>query len=218
MTTRIAIALLCAAAAAPLLAAGCREPAELPAAPQEVGPGELAGLRVAVLIAEGFHDGETLEPIAYLSERGAAITVLGPEVGEPKAYNSDTRVTIEMPVSEARAEDFHGLILPGGQGPARLREHPPAVDFARAFVESGKPVAAICHGPQLLVTAGVVAGRRMTGVGGIAAELRAGGAEYLDQEVVRDGNLITSRTPPDLPAFNAAIAQALRELKQQLAL
>lgn len=191
--------------------AGCAREAEAPAA-EEIEPvAELAGKRVAVLIAEGFHDGETLEPKAFLEERGAKVVILGPAAGEVKAYNSDQVVTIKKAVEEADVADYDALILPGGRGPAVLREHEAAVAFARAFMESGKPVAAICHGPQLLVTAGVVEGRKMTCVASIADEIKEAGAEYFDEPVIVDGNLITSRIPVDIPAFNEAILEALKK-------
>jgi protease I len=194
---------------AALAVSGCRrEEPEPPVEPPEV-VAELVGVRVVVMIAEGFHSGETLDPKAFLEERGAEVTLVGPAVEEVKAYNDETTLSIALAVEEARVEDFDALILPGGRGPAVLREHEPAVAFARAFVASGKPVAAICHGPQVLVSAGVVEGRRLTAVSGVADEIREAGGEYEDREVLVDDNLITSRVPEDLPAFNSAILAAL---------
>lgn len=172
---------------------------------------ELSGKRLAVLIAEGFHDGETLKPKAFLEEHGARVVVLGPAVGEVKAYNSEQMVTIEKAVSEARVDDFDALILPGGKGPAVLRENEAAVNFARDFLNSGKPVAAICHGPQVLITAGVIKDRTLTCASSVAEEIREAGGEYRDEMVVVDGNLITSRGPRDIPAFNEAILTALKK-------
>ncbi|MDY0231789.1 MAG: type 1 glutamine amidotransferase domain-containing protein, partial [Candidatus Saccharicenans sp.] len=189
--------------------------AEEPEIEEAIPVKELSGKSVAILIAEGFHDGETLEPKAFLEEHGAEVIILGPAVGEVKAYNSDQVVNIEKAVDEADVEEFDALILPGGKGPAVLREHEAAVAFAKAFFESGKPVAAICHGPQVLITAGVVEGRSMTGTSQIAEELKEAGAEYLDEPVVVDGNLITSRTPDDLPKFNEAILNALKNNEEQ---
>lgn len=167
--------------------------------------------RVAIMITEGFHDAETLEPINYLNERGIETVVIGPAVEEVTAYNSDQTVQIEKAVTEVSVDEFDGLIIPGGRSPAALREVEEAVEFARKFVQSGKPVAAICHGPQVLVTAGVVEGRTLTCVGGVASEIEGAGGEYVDQAVAIDGNIITSRTPPDLPQFNQAIYSALTE-------
>lgn len=197
-----------------LVLIGCGEKAEEPMEPviEETEPAaELSGKRVAVLIAEGFQDAETLEPKLFLEERGAEVVVLGPAVGDVKAYNSEQVVTIEKAVEEANVEDFDALILPGGKGPAVLREHEAAVNFARDFIESGKPVAAICHGPQVLITAGVIEGRKLTSVSSIAEEVKEAGGEYLDEQVVVDDNLITSRVPDDLPAFNEAILKALKK-------
>lgn len=195
---------------ATLALSGCPRQPEEPVVEEPEQVVDLTGLKVAVLIAEGFHDGETLLPMEFLKERGAEVRVLGPEVGEVKAYNSEQLVAIEKAVAEADVEYYHALILPGGRGPAVLREHEGAVEFVRAFVESGKPVAAICHGPQVLITAGVVEGRTMTCFPGMAEELQAAGAIYVDQEVVMDGNLITSRVPDDIPVFNEAILASLR--------
>lgn len=170
----------------------------------------LDGKKVAILIAEGFHDRETLDPKSFLEDLGAEVVILGPAAGDVKAYNSEQVVAIEMAVEEAEVTEFDALILPGGKGPAVLREHKPAVEFAGAFLESGKPVAAICHGAQTLITAGVIEGRRMTCVSSVAPEVEEAGGLYLDQQVVVDENLITSRVPDDLPAFNEAIRNALK--------
>lgn len=164
---------------------------------------------VAVLVAEGFHDGEAFMPIGYLVNRGVKITVIGSERGTVKAYNSDFTIQIEKAISEVNVDDFDGLILPGGRGPAVLREDPAVVQFAKEFFESGKVTAAICHGPQVLVTADVMAGKTSTGIGGIQEEIEGAGATYVDQSVVIDGNLITSRLPHDLNDFSSAIFNAL---------
>lgn len=167
------------------------------------------GPRVAVLVADGFHDGEAYLPIGYLTNKGAKITVIGPGAGIVKAYNSEFTISIEKAVSEVSVGDFDALIIPGGHAPGVLRENENAVAFARTFFLSGKPTAAICHGPQVLITAGVLDGKTCTGVGGIREELEAAGATYLDQPLVIDGNLITSRVPADLNDFSVAIAQAI---------
>lgn len=165
--------------------------------------------RVAVMVAEGFHDGEAYMPIGYLTNRGVEVTVIGPSVGEVKAYNSDFTIRIEKAVGDVSVSDFDALILPGGRGPAILRENETVVAFARDFFKSGKPTAAICHGPQVLITAGVLEGKSCTAVGGVQDELIAAGANFLDQSVVLDGNLITSRVPGDLNDFSTAIYEAL---------
>ncbi len=174
-------------------------------------PGMLQGKNVAFLITEGFHDGETMFPLGYLINHGATVTVIGVERGEYKAYNSDVTAQVKRSVNEVTPADFDALVIPGGHSPANLREHEDVISFVRAFVEADKPTAAICHGPQVLVTAGVISGRTLTGVGGIKDEITGAGANFEDVEVMVDGNIITSRTPPDLPAFSRQIAQSLME-------
>ncbi|TVQ71025.1 MAG: type 1 glutamine amidotransferase [Balneolaceae bacterium] len=169
----------------------------------------LQGKNVAFLITEGFHDGETLFPMGYLINHGANVTVIGVAPGEYTAYNSDVTAVVTRSVNEVSPADFDALVIPGGHSPANLREHEDVISFVRAFVEAGKPTAAICHGPQVLVTAGVIEGRTLTGVGGIEDEITGAGATFEDVEVMVDGNIITSRTPPDLPAFSRQIAQSL---------
>ena len=205
--------------AAALIAAvvffACGEKTEEPAIEETVieeleAGARLDGKKVAILIAEGFHDRETLDPKNFLEDLGAEVVILGPAEGDVKACNSEQFVTMEMAVEDAEVAEFDALILPGGEGPTVLREHEPAVEFAGAFLESGKPVAAICHGAQTLITAGVIEGRRMTCVSSVASEVEEAGGLYLDQQVVVDENLITSRVPDDLPAFNEAIRNALK--------
>lgn len=163
----------------------------------------LYGMRVAILTGEGLHDGETLMPMAYLQNRGARVTVIGLERGLVKAYNSDIRVRIERSIGEVSPDDFDALVLPGGRAPSALREHSEVVNFARDFFNTGKPVAAICHGPQILATAGVLEGRNATCIESISDEIREAGARYQDRPVVRDRNLVTSRIPDDIPVFLA---------------
>lgn len=164
---------------------------------------------LAVLVGEGFHDGEAYMPIGFMTNQGARITVIGPEVGTVTAYNSDFSIFIEKAVSDVSVDDFDALILPGGRAPSMLRENETVVSFARDFFDSGKTVAAICHGPQVLITAGVMDGLNATGFEGIKEELVEAGAIYHDEEVVIHDNLITSRTPPDLFAFSTAIKQSV---------
>ncbi len=166
-------------------------------------------VHVAVLTGEGFHDGEAFMPIGYLVNRGAIVTVIGPETGLVTAYNSDFTIQIEKTVDEVAVDDFDALILPGGQAPSALREHESVVNFARDFFDSGKTVAAICHGPQVLITAGVMDGLNATGFGGIREEMEEAGVNFQDESVVIHDNLITSRTPPDLYDFSLAIEQAI---------
>ena len=174
-------------------------------------PADLSGKRVAILAGEGLHDPETLAPIGFLVNRGAAVTVIGVAPGYAKAYNSDTWVRIEKSVDEVTVEAFDAIVIPGGSSPAYLREHENVVAFAREAVEAGKVAAAICHGPQLLISAGVLDGKKATAYSGVADELREAGAVYDDVPMMRDGTIITSRIPQDLPVFVRAIEEALTE-------
>lgn len=168
---------------------------------------------IAVLVAEGFHDGEAYMPMGFLQNQGYKVRVIGPEKGTVKAYNSDFTINIEKAVKDVNVDDFVALILPGGRGPAVLRENEEAVKFAKEFFESGKVTAAICHGPQVLITAGVMDGKTSTGFGNIQEELEEAGVTYVDESVVIDGNMITSRVPKDLYDFSKAIADAIKEQK-----
>lgn len=171
--------------------------------------GVLHGKTVAFLITEGFHDGETMFPMGYLVNHGAKVTVIGVERGDYKAYNSDVTARVDFSVRDVSPADFDALVIPGGHSPSNLRKHEEVLSFVKAYVESGRTTAAICHGPQVLVSAGVIMGRTLTGVGGIKDEITGAGAQFEDVEVMVDGNIITSRTPPDLPAFSQSIAQSL---------
>ena len=171
----------------------------------EVAGSELQAVnrpQVAVLLTEGFQDAEAYMPIGYLENKDMDITVIGPETGRVKAYNSDFEIVVQKTVNEVSVDEFDALILPGGKAPAVLREDPTVVEFAKTFYNSGKPVAAICHGPQVLATAGVLHEVTTTGVGSIREELEEAGANYVDEALVVDGNLITSRVPGDLPVFS----------------
>ncbi len=166
--------------------------------------------KVAVLVGEGFHDGEAYMPIGYLTNMKFHTLVIGPERGIVEAYNSDFTIKIHKGVDEVSVDYFDALILPGGEAPSKLRENEKVVDFVREFYKTGKTVAAICHGPQVLITAGVMEGKTATGFEGIKDELEEAGVEYKDEAVVIDGNIITSRTPPDLYDFSRAIAKSIK--------
>lgn len=167
--------------------------------------------RVAVLLTEGFQDAEAYMPIGYLENKEMDVTVIGPATGRVKAYNSDFEIVVQKAVAEVEVDQFDALILPGGKAPAVLREDPAVVAFAKAFYNSGKPVGAICHGPQVLATAGVLQDVTATAVGAIKEELESAGANYVDEALVIDGNLITSRVPGDLPLFSQALEKAINE-------
>ncbi|NLN30667.1 MAG: type 1 glutamine amidotransferase [Bacteroidales bacterium] len=166
---------------------------------------------VAVLVAEGFHDGEAYMPMGYLINNGYKITVIGPERGKVKAYNSEFTINIEKSVSEVSPDDFDALILPGGRGPAVLRENDRVIEFVKSFWNTGKVTAAICHGPQVLVTADLLKDLVLTGTGAIKDEIEQAGATYVDSTVVVTGNLITSRNPQDLNNFSTSIVEALQK-------
>lgn len=167
--------------------------------------------RVAILLGEGFYDGEAYIPMRYMTNLGTKVTVVGVKPATHKAYNSDITVKVHKSVSDVSPEDFDALIIPGGHSPGWLRQHGEIVKFARKFFETGKPTAAICHGPQVLITAKVFEGRKATCFPAVSNEIKGAGAEYHDVPVLRDGNLITSRIPDDIPLFCKTIAEALQE-------
>jgi protease I len=175
---------------------------------------ELQGKKVAILAADGVEKVELEQPRAALTEAGAEVEVLSLKTGEIQARNHDLEpagsIAVDRAVSDASVDEFDGLVLPGGTvNPDKLRVDESAVAFVRDFADSGKPVAAICHGPWTLVEAGVAEGRTLTSYPSIRTDLRNAGAKVVDEEVVVDGNLITSRSPSDLPAFCAAVLEQL---------
>ena len=179
----------------------------------------LEGKRVAILATNGFEQSELEKPKAALEEAGATTTVVSPEEGEIKGWDEDdwgNSVKVDELLDEADASEFDALLLPGGvQNPDTLRTLPKAVEFARAFFEAGKPVAAICHGPQLLIEADVVKGRKLTSFPSIKTDLSNAGANWVDAEVVTDQGLVTSRKPDDIPAFNAKMIEEIGEGKHE---
>lgn len=191
------------------LAAGSLQPAAAASHEAKENSRMLEGKHIAFLVGEGVHDGETFMPMAYLVNRGAKVTIIGVKPGTVSAYNSDFEVRVEKSVTDVQVDQFHAMVIPGGKSPAFLREHDEVLKFVTAFFEANKPVAAICHGPQVLIRADLLDGFRATGVSGISDELKDAGVQYLDEPVVRDRNLITSRVPDDLPMFSRAIEQSL---------
>lgn len=166
----------------------------------------LNGMKVAILAAEGFEQAELIEPRKALQDAGAQTQVVSPAQGEVqgwKHFDKGERVKVDVPLEEADAGDFDALLLPGGvANPDQLRVIPKAVSFVRAFFETGKPVAAICHGPWTLIEAGVVRGRTLTSWPSLKTDLTNAGARWVDQEVCVDHGLVSSRKPDDIPAFN----------------
>lgn len=176
----------------------------------------LQGKAVAILAADGVEKVELEQPRAALSQEGAQVEVVSLKPGEIQARNHDLepagKFGVDRAVSDASVDDFDALVLPGGTvNPDKLRLDDSAVAFVRDFVESGKPVAAICHGPWTLVEAGVVEGRTLTSYPSIRTDLRNAGANVVDEEVVVDGNIVTSRSPSDLPAFCSTIVKQLAQ-------
>lgn len=176
--------------------------------------------RIMILATDGFEQIELTEPRASLEEAGYETVVVSPEDGEITGWDKTDwgeRIDVDLPLAQAQASQFDALVLPGGQiNPDKLRLEARAVQLVRDFVSAGKPVAAICHGPWLLVEADVVRGKTITGWPSIRTDLKNAGARVVDQEVAIDGNLITSRKPDDIPAFSKALIAALE--KQQAGL
>lgn len=166
--------------------------------------------RVVMVLSPNFEDVEATEPKEALENAGAHVTVVGVEKGTiegKKGARLDATETFES----VSPDDFDMMVIPGGGSPENLRIDDAAVAFTRKFVESGKPVGSICHGPQLLISAEVVEGRTVTAVNKIRDDIRNARGNYVDEELVVDGNLITSRVPKDLPVFNNALVAALKE-------
>jgi protease I len=179
---------------------------------------ELNGKKIAFLTAnEGVEEVELTEPRKAVEAAGAETELLAPEAADVQAFNHlDKAETYpaERAVGDAKAEEFDGLVLPGGvANPDNLRTHPEAVQFVKDFFEAGKPVGVICHGPWTLIEAGVVDGRKLTSWPSLQTDLRNAGAEWVDEEVVVDQGLVTSRKPDDLEAFNAKIVEEFEEGK-----
>ena len=173
---------------------------------------KLDGVTVALLATQGFEQVEYTSPRAALEKAGALCHLVAPQSGAIKGWDhtdwGDT-FDVDRLLDEADPADYDALVLPGGvMNPDKLRRNEAALRFVKHFFEKNKPVAAICHGPWTLIDAGVVEGRRMTSYHTIQSDLKNAGATWVDEEVVQDGNLTTSRKPDDLPAFNAAIVEA----------
>jgi protease I len=171
----------------------------------------LNGKIVAILVAEGFEQVELTEPKKALDEAGAQTVIVSPAKGEVqgwKHFDKADKFKVDLPLDEADPNQFDALLLPGGvANPDQLRTMPKAVQFVRAFFDAGKPAAVICHGPWTLINAGVVKGRTITSWPSLQTDLINAGAKWVDQEVVVDDGLVTSRKPADIPAFNRAMLE-----------
>lgn len=169
----------------------------------------LKGLKVAILVANGFEQVELLEPRRAVDKAGATTSVVSPESESVRSWNFTQwgeTLLVDVQLDRARAEDFDALLLPGGvMNPDALRTQPKAIEFVRAFFDARKPVAVICHGPWTIIEAGAARGRRIASWPSLKTDLRNAGAEWVDEEVVTDQNLVSSRKPGDIPAFNQAV-------------
>ncbi|WP_037458061.1 type 1 glutamine amidotransferase domain-containing protein [Skermanella stibiiresistens] len=175
----------------------------------------IEGRKVAILATHGFEQAELTEPQKALKRAGATVHVVSPEKGSIRGYQhleKGDEVAVDKVLAEAKADDYDALVIPGGLfNPDELRTNEAALKFVRDFFTAGKPVGAICHGPQVLISADLVKGRTLTAVAPIRKDLSNAGATVLDQEVVTDKGLVTSRTPKDLPAFCAKLIEEIAE-------
>ncbi len=177
--------------------------------------GKLSGKTIAVLATDGFEQVELDKPVAALREAGAEVHIVSPKSGEIQGFNhhdKGDKTPVDRKLSDVQAQSYDGLVLPGGViNPDQLRVEDDAIDFIRAFVRAEKPIAAICHGPWTLIDAAGVDGRRMTSWPSLKTDLRNAGAQWVDEEVVVDQGLVTSRKPDDLPAFCAKMIEEFAE-------
>ncbi|QJQ94995.1 MULTISPECIES: type 1 glutamine amidotransferase domain-containing protein [Halomonadaceae] len=180
---------------------------------------ELNGMRIAILATDGFEEVELSSPKAALLEAGATVEVIAPEKRAIRAWAETDwgeNYEVDKALDEADASDYRALVLPGGLfNPDNLRADEQALTFVRHFFEAGKPVGAICHAPWIMINAGVVEGRKLTSVPTIAQDLKNAGANWVDEEVVVDSGLVTSRTPKDLEAFCSKLIEEIGEGKHR---
>ena len=179
----------------------------------------LNGLKVAILVTDGFEQVEMTEPRKALDEAGAETQIVSPKDGQVKAWKFTEwgdEFLVDVPLARARPDGFDALLLPGGViNPDKLRTLPEAVAFAKAFFDAGKPVASICHGPWTIIEAGAARGRRLTSWPSLKTDLENAGAAWVDQEVVVDQGLVTSRKPDDIPAFNLEVIKLFASARGQ---
>ncbi len=177
--------------------------------------GNLSNRKVAILTEEGFEQVELTSPKAALEAAGAKVDVISPKSGKIKAWNKTNwgiEIEVDKQLSNVSPDEYDALVLPGGVlNPDKLRQNKEAVAFVSAFLDEGKPVAAICHGPQMLIETGLIKGRTLTSYPSLQTDLRNAGVNWVNQEVVVDNGLVTSRTPADLEAFNQKMIEEIRE-------
>ncbi|XSG83349.1 MAG: type 1 glutamine amidotransferase domain-containing protein [Methyloligella sp. ZOD6] len=181
---------------------------------------DLTGKKIAILAADGYEESELMEPKKALEEAGGEVEIVSLEAGQIRGWKgkdwSGNRLDVDRTVDEAKVADYHALVIPGGQiNPDLLRANETAVQFVADFYDSQKPMAAICHGPWVLVEAGLADGRKMTSYHSMATDVKNAGAHWVDKEVVVDQGLITSRNPNDLPAFCDKIIEEILEGRHQ---
>lgn len=176
---------------------------------------ELKNKKVAILVAEGFEEVELTKPREALKKAGAETQLISPKPGSVKAWNHThwgDSYDVDLSLDEANAEEFDALLLPGGVlNPDQLRMNDKAVDFVNSFMDRGKPIAAICHGPWTLIETGKLRGRKMTSYPSLRTDLKNAGVNWVDEEVVVDQGLTTSRNPDDIPAFNSKMIEEFGE-------
>jgi intracellular protease, PfpI family len=177
--------------------------------------GVLSGKKVAIITEHGFEESELTSPKKALEDAGAEVHIVSPQAKTVKAWDHDhwsIELKVNVLIDEAKPEDYDALMIPGGVlNPDQMRINQKCVEFARRFLEEGKPVAAICHGPQLLIETGLLNGRRMTSYPAIRTDLQNAGVQWEDKEVVVDNGLVTSRSPKDLEAFNKKMVEEIKE-------
>lgn len=180
---------------------------------------ELNGKKVAILVASGFEQVEMTEPRKALDQAGAQTYIISPENGKVQGWNHHDKADsfpVDVPLDNSNPADYDALLLPGGViNPDQLRLNDTAIQFIKAFVDTGKPIAAICHGPWTLINAGGVRGRRITSWPSLQADLQNAGAQWVNEEVVTDNGLVTSRKPDDIPAFNRKMIEEFAEGSHQ---
>jgi protease I len=179
----------------------------------------LKGKKVAILTENGFEEIELTSPKKALEDAGATVHIISPQEKKVKGWNHDKwgkELKVDVQISKADPDEYDALMLPGGvMNPDQLRRDEDSINFAKTFLVEGKPIAAICHGPQLLVETGLLKGREMTSFPSIKTDLKNAGATWQDKEVVVDNGLVTSRSPKDLDAFNRKMLEEIREGKHE---
>ncbi len=179
---------------------------------------KISKLKIAIVVTNGFEQSEMVEPKKALEKAGAKTMIISLKKGKVKGWKDKKwgdAFTVDKKIDQVKAEDFDGLLLPGGvMNPDTLRLHPSVINFIKGFVKANKPIAAICHGPWTLINADAVKNRKITSWPSIKTDLINAGAHWVDQEVVTDGNLVTSRKPADIPAFNKAFIALLRKVQK----